>query len=172
MNHLSRTPVTVELLADRPDLLVPLAHIRWQEWGDEPGRENPQWWIETTSIESGREEVPVTFVAGQATGEAVGGVGLAPFDPPERTDRGPWVVGTIVRADRRGEGIGTALMAHLQRWATAAGIRQLWVATGGPATPFYRTCGWTITETLLRDNVQQATILTTSMQAEIAQGGP
>jgi GNAT superfamily N-acetyltransferase len=117
-------------------------------------------------LESGRDEVPVTFVAVDITGDAAGGVGLAPFDPPERTDRGPWVVGTIVRADRRGNGIGTALMAHLQRWATAAGIRQLWVATGGAATPFYRTCGWTITETLHRDDGQHATILTTPPHAQ------
>jgi GNAT superfamily N-acetyltransferase len=77
-------------------------------------------------------------------------------------------VGTIVRADRRGEGIGTALMAHLRRWAIRAGTRQLWVATGVPAIAFYRSCGWTITETVQRDNGQHSTILTTPTQAEIA----
>jgi len=158
----SRTPpppVTIELLADRPDLLTPLAHIRWREWGDEPGRQDLQWWIDTTINESGRETPPVTFVAVNPVDQAVGGVGLAPFDPPERTDRGPWVVGTIVRADRRGEGVGTALMNHLRQWATTAGITQLWVATGRPAIDFYRACGFAITEVLDRNNGEQTTIL-------------
>jgi GNAT superfamily N-acetyltransferase len=158
-----RTPreaVTIELLADRQDLLVPLARICWQEWGDDPGRQDLQWWIDTAVSESGRDRLPVTFVAVDRIGEAVGRVGLAPFDLPERTDRGPWVVGTIVRADRRGHGIGRVLMSHLRHWASRAGTTQLWVATGGPAIHFYQACGFTVTETLDRDNGEQATILT------------
>lgn len=159
MNRTPPPPVTIELLADRPDLLTPLARIRWQEWGDEPGRQDVQWWVDTTINESGRDALPITFVAVDPVDQAVGGVGLAPFDLPEWTDRGPWVVGTIVRADRRGERVGTALMNHLRQWATTAGITQLWVATGRPAIDFYRTCGFAITEVLDRDNGEQTTIL-------------
>jgi len=133
---------TVELLVDRPDLLIPLARIRWHEWGDEPGREDPQWWIDTTRRECGRTDPPVTFVAADAAGETVGGVGLIPVERPEFADRGPWVVGTIVRADRRGEGIGTALMARLTDWAGGTGIDRLWVSTGARAVDFYRRCGF------------------------------
>lgn len=38
--------VSVELLADRPDLIAALATIRWKEWGDEPGREEADWWVQ------------------------------------------------------------------------------------------------------------------------------
>jgi GNAT superfamily N-acetyltransferase len=158
----SRTPpapVTIELLADRPDLFTAVAHLRWREWGDEPGRQDLQWWVDTTVNESGRDTPPVTFVAVDSVDQAAGGVGLAPFDPPERTDRGPWVVGTVVRADRRGEGVGRALMNHLRQWATTAGITQLWVATGRPAIDFYRACGFAITEVLDRGNGEPTTIL-------------
>jgi GNAT superfamily N-acetyltransferase len=116
------TAVTIELLADHPDLIAPLADLRWREWADHPGRENLQFWVNVAASEAGRDALPVTFVAIDQSGQAAGGVGLAPFDLPERTDRGPWAVGTIVHADRRGHGIGTALMTHLRQWATRAGI--------------------------------------------------
>ena len=136
--------VTVELLADRPDLLVPLARIRWREWHDHPGREDLRWWIDTTRRETGRGGLPVTFVAADAADEAAGGVGLVAVEHPELADRGPWVVGTIVHPQRRGLGIGTALMAGLRQWAAGAGFDQLWVATGRPAVEFYRRCGFDI----------------------------
>jgi hypothetical protein len=75
--------VTVELLADHPDLLVPLARIRWREWHEHPGREDVRWWIDTTRRETGRDGLPVTFVAADENGEAVGGVGLVGVEHPE-----------------------------------------------------------------------------------------
>jgi GNAT superfamily N-acetyltransferase len=155
-----RRPVTVELLADRPDLLVPLACIRWHEWGEEAGRGDLQWWVDTTRSESGGGGLPVTFVAVDPVGQTVGGVGLVAVEHPELADRGPWVVGTIVRAENRGHGIGAVLMSRLSWWAADAGIGQLWVATGGRAVTFYRRCGFAITEVAnLRDG-RQSTILT------------
>lgn len=154
--------VTIELLADRPELITALARLRWQEWGTEPGREDLRWWADTALREAGRDAPPIAFVAVHVSGEAVGGVGLAPFDPPERTDRGPWVVGTIVHAEHRGEGIGQAMMAHLHRWAAEARIDRLWVATGGTAVDFYRSCGWTLAEVVRRAGGEAVTILTTT----------
>lgn len=152
MERAQPAAVTVELLADRPDLLVPLARIRWSEWHDHPGREDAQWWIDTTRSESGASGLPVTFVAVDADGEAVGGVGLIPVEHPELAGRGPWVVGMIVRADRRGQGVGTALMSRLTLWAAEAGIHRLWVTAAGRALDFYRRCGFTVTETVQLTN--------------------
>jgi GNAT superfamily N-acetyltransferase len=160
VEHACREPVTVELLADRPDLLIPLAQIRWREWGDHPGREDLQWWIDTTRSESGGIGLPVTFVAVDPVGQIVGGVGLIPVEHLELADRGPWVVGTIVRADRRSHGVGAALMSQLLRWSVQAGIDQLWVATGGRAIDFYRRCGFAVVEVAKLRNGDQPTILT------------
>lgn len=151
--------ITVELLADRPDLLIPLARIRWQEWSDHPGREELQWWIDTTRRETGRAAPPITFVVTDEAGEAVGGVGLIPVEHPELADRGPWVVGTIVRPDRRSLGVGAVLITELKQWAAAAGIDQLWVATGGRATDFYRRCGFHLIEVFNLPNGDRPTIL-------------
>jgi GNAT superfamily N-acetyltransferase len=138
--------IEVELLADRPDLLVPLARIRWNEWGSEPGREELQFWVDITSSETGQVGLPVTFVASAASDDVLGGVGLIPVEYPELGDRGPWVAGTIVRPDLRGRGVGSALMSHLLRYASSAGFHQVWVATGGRAVDFYRGCGFSFVE--------------------------
>ncbi|HEV8190547.1 MAG TPA: GNAT family N-acetyltransferase [Ktedonobacterales bacterium] len=87
-------------------------------------------------------------------------MGVAQFDLAERQDRSPWIVGTIVRPDRRGEGIGHALMARLETWATDIGIDQLWVATGGRAVHFYQQCGWERVQDLRTQQGDIATILT------------
>ena len=156
-----QTPaISIELLAERPDLLPSVARLRWQEWGTEPGRQALQWWIDTTRSEAGRDTLPIAFVAVSSNGEAIGAVSLAPADLPERSTLSPWVVGTIVQADHRGTGIGGALMNRLRQWAATADIPQLWVATGGEAIGFYRRCGWRVAEVLDRDNGEQATILT------------
>jgi GNAT superfamily N-acetyltransferase len=170
VEHAHRDTVTVELLADRPDLLIPLARIRWHEWGGHPGREDLQWWIDTTRSETGGSGLPVTFVAVDPAGRAIGGVGLIPVEHSELADRSPWVVGTVVRADHRSHGIGAALMSHLSLWATAAGIDQLWVATGKPAINFYRRCGFTITEVATLRNGDQPTILTTHLARQPTTG--
>lgn len=78
----------------------------------------------------GRTSIPVAFIAVGLDGSVLGGVGIHEFDLEERRDRSPWIVGTIVRADRRGEGIGQALMARLEAWANAVGIERLWVLGG------------------------------------------
>jgi GNAT superfamily N-acetyltransferase len=171
MERAQPTAVTIENLADRPDLLVPLAQIRWQEWGSHTGREALPWWVETTRDESGRDGVPVTFVAAvavdaaNAAGEAVGGVGLIhlPQELPELAGRGPWVVGTIVRADYRGYQIGSALVTRLMQWATEAGIDRLWVATGDPAVDFYVQCGFEVREVVRGPDHDQLTVLSTRL---------
>lgn len=150
---------TITLLTDRPDLAARWAELHWREWGDEPGREELSWWVEDATRATGRTTVPVAFLALGAHNEVLGGVGIHEFDLEERRDRSPWIVGTIVRADRRGEGIGQALMARLEAWALAAGIERLWVATERAAA-FYRRCGFQHVETLPAQRGEMGTILT------------
>jgi GNAT superfamily N-acetyltransferase len=155
----SRSVVTVFLLADRPELVPAVGEIRWKEWGHPPEPEALSWWVEVTKREAGRQGLPVTFVAVDSHGQAVGAVGLGPFDLEERRDRSPWVLGMIVRADRRGQGIGRLLLDRLEACAAEMGHAQAWVATGGRAIDFYRRCGWEVTESLLR-TTGETTVLT------------
>jgi len=154
----ARAPFSLQLLADRPELVYAVAEIRWKEWGHAPEPEDLAYWVDVTQREAGRNDLPITFVAVDDHG-AIGAVGLGQFDIDERRDRSPWVLGMVVRADRRGQGVGRALMGELEAWAAARGVVQAWVATG-PAATFYRTCGWRITEVVQRGSGEPTTVLT------------
>src|SRR5215470_7863991 len=54
---------------------------------------------------------PAAFIALDAGGEVLGGVSLHQFDLAERRDLSPWLVGTILRAERRDKGIGQLRVA-------------------------------------------------------------
>jgi GNAT superfamily N-acetyltransferase len=133
--------VTVELLADRPELIDPVAMMRWREWGHPPAPEDPDFWRRTTRAEAGTDALPVTCVAVDASGRALGAVGLDVYDIEERQETSPWIAGMIVHPELRGLGVGKALMDRLERWAVAHGFDEAWVATER-ARGFYERCGW------------------------------
>jgi GNAT superfamily N-acetyltransferase len=157
----SQAPVvTIGLLADHPHLVPAVGQIRWREWGHPPEPENLDWWVDITGREAGRADLPVTWVAIDSLGEAVGAVGLGKFDIEERCDRSPWVLGMIVTMQQRGLGIGSKLMEALEAWARGHGYSRAWVATGGQAVDFYRKCGWELTETFQHSSGETMSILT------------
>ncbi len=151
----------IGLLADHRDLIPAVGRIRWQEWGQDPERAELSWWVDVTARESGSDDLPVTFVAIDADGDAVGAVGLGQFDPAERLDRSPWVLGMIVRADLRGRGVGRLLLEVLGRWAAGHGHQRMWVATGDPETGFYQACGWSLVDAFDRSG-EKVDVLTRS----------
>lgn len=153
-------PVTIRLLADHEQLIAAVGQMRWQEWGHAPEPEDPAWWIDTTAREAGRDRLPVTWVAVDERGDALGAVGLAEYDIEEQRDRTPWLIGMIVRADRRGTGIGGLLVAQLEAWASARQYERVWVGTGGRAIDFYRKCGWELSETFERASGEATAVLT------------
>jgi GNAT superfamily N-acetyltransferase len=149
----------VHLLADHPDLIEPVGLMRWREWGREPEPPDPAFWIDATRREAGRDALPVTFVAVDGEGTAVGAMGLGDFDLAERRDRTPWLLGVIVHPERRGAGVGRLLLSHVERFAAGLGHARMWVATGGPATEFYERCGWRVTEVVRKADGEVATVL-------------
>ncbi len=153
-------PYEVMLLADRPDLAPKWSELHWREWGDEPGREELAWWVNSAMQYLERTQLPVAFIAVSDRGDVLGGVGLQEYDLEERRDRSPWVVGTIIRPDQRNAEVGQAFMARLSAWAAEAGITQLWVATGGRAIRFYQRCGFEVVETVQKQAGGEATVLT------------
>jgi GNAT superfamily N-acetyltransferase len=152
-------PVAIRLLADNERLIPAVGEIRWREWGHPPEPQNLAWWVGTTAREAGRDHLPVTWVAIDERGAALGAVGLGEFDIEERRDRSPWVLGMVVRPEYRGQGIGSRLIAALEAWAAAHGYPEAWVATGGRAIRFYEKCGWVQTESFERESGESATVL-------------
>jgi GNAT superfamily N-acetyltransferase len=152
--------ISVELLADNLHLAPTIGEIRWREWGHPPEPDRLDWWVNITERESGREALPVTWVAIDNDGQAVGAVGLGEFDIAERRDRSPWMLGMIVAIERRNLGIGSQLLGALEVWAHQRGYVQVWVATGGRAVDFYEKCGWTLVEIINHPSGESMSILT------------
>lgn len=162
----SPTPsrAVVELLADRSDLADVVADLRWREWGHEPEPTDRNWWRDATVREAGKDSLPVTWVACDATSCAVGAVGLGQFDIEERHDRSPWLLGMIVRPDRRGAGLGRLLLSQVEEWASSHGYSEIWAANEGPAVEFYRSCGWVVQETVDRNARPTVTVLSRRLE--------
>jgi GNAT superfamily N-acetyltransferase len=119
--------------------------LRWKEWAY--GAHDPAPFIEVTAKEAGRSgQLPMTLVAIEVAGGAVGAVGLGPVDDElsaaERADRTPWILGMVVRAENRKRGVGRQLLESLQDVAASLGHARTWVATGDEAVGFYQRCGW------------------------------
>jgi GNAT superfamily N-acetyltransferase len=154
---------TVHLLADHPRLIPAIAEIRFREWGQPEGPEDLAWWVNITARESGRVHIPLTWVAVDELGRALGCVALDEFDIDERHDCSPWVTGVIVEANHRGLGIGGQLMRVLEAWAHQHGYTRAWVGTGGRAVNFYQKCGWELEEIINRPNGDAISILTKAL---------
>ena len=148
----------MSLLADFSGSIPAVAHMRWREWGHAPEPEDPAFWLEVSTREAGRDDLPVTLVAHDAAGEVLGAVGLDTYDLDERRETSPWVTGMIVRRDHRGQGVGRTLMQHLERWAAEHDIAEAWVGTDH-ARGFYERCGWTLRETFTTTTGQRMTVL-------------
>jgi GNAT superfamily N-acetyltransferase len=158
----------IELLADNPHLIPTIGQLRYREWGEASttGFTGIDGWIEITARESGRDELPVTWVAIDKDGEAIGAAGLVPgSDIDDRPELCPSVVGVIVERRRRGTGIGRRLLEAIEHRAHDQGIRQLYVVIEDDAAGFYRKCGWVLfQETMITGpdvNVKERVIILT-----------
>ena len=144
------------LLADVAHLVEPIGRMRFAEWGND---DSVAEHIAITGREAGREDLPVTWVAVDETGTALGAVALGTSDVPGRPELVPCVWGMVVRTDVRRRGIGRLLLQRLERFAASRGYATVWVLTGPSAVGYYERCGWHRMEersdgTLLRKEIQ------------------
>lgn len=161
-----RPPLYLGLLAEHPELVAEVGVLRWREWSE--GDPTPGVWIETTAREAGSEQLPVTLVALGLDGHAVGAVALGEtdgaLDENERSGRGPWLLGMIVREPERLCGVGRLMVSAIEDLARERGHDRVWVATGDAAVDFYRHCGWGEHERLV---LAQDSLPTTILSKEL-----
>jgi GNAT superfamily N-acetyltransferase len=142
---------SIVLLADHPSLVPEIGEMRWREWGQD--ETSLATWIDVTAREAGDEDLPVTLVAQDDSGRALGAVGLGEADDAlteeERRHRQPWLLGLVVRRDQRNLGVGRRLVVALEGLARDRGWSEVWVATGSDAVEFYQRCGWVAREQLI-----------------------
>jgi GNAT superfamily N-acetyltransferase len=137
-----RPALFLGLLADQPELIAEVGVLRWRAAGS-IGTPGP--WIESTAKDAGREGLPVTLVAMDLDGQAIGAVTLGPHDDAPGVscgERAPWVVRMVVRPGERMCGVGRLMMTAVEDLARQHGHDRMWVAAADDDADFYRHCGW------------------------------
>jgi GNAT superfamily N-acetyltransferase len=130
----------VESIADHLDLVDTIARWHWDEWGHHDPGGTVESWAEGLRQRTNRDRVPTTYVALEGE-ELLGSATLVDNDMSTRPDLSPWVAGVYVKPERRGQGVGSALMRHVVYEAAEMGIEKLYLYTGG-ARVFYENLGW------------------------------
>jgi predicted N-acetyltransferase YhbS len=144
-------------LADHPAHIDTLARWHYAEW-----RELLRDWSEHAAraelaTHTQRCAVPTTLIA--LDGDApIGSVSLLHTDDERLPPYTPWLASLYVLPDRRGSGVGRALVERVQHEARALGHRALFLYTTAAMNlrAFYARLGWADMErhTLLGETVQ------------------
>ena len=125
----------IDSIADHLERVDLIARWYYDEWGHLDPEGSLESWTKGL-----RERIPTTYVA--LEGETpLGSVTLTEHDMLTRPDLSPWLSGMYVIPERRGQGIGGALVRHAVNQAAGMGVERLYLYTH-PARDFYRKLGW------------------------------
>lgn len=166
MSSSVRSGPRIEVLGNHPELIKPVARMVWREWGHPPEPVAFDWWLDVTRREAGTRELPITWVAIDDAGTLLGKVGIGEFELDELRDRSPWVLGMIVDPAHRHRGVGSRLLAALERWAAEHAYQEIWVATGEQAVDFYRRCGWELAKHVDKNDGGVALVLSRDLSTQ------
>jgi N-acetylglutamate synthase-like GNAT family acetyltransferase len=85
-------------------------------------------------------QIPETFVA-LRNGEIVGTASLVKHDMSARMDLFPWLAAVYIKAEHRGQGIGSKLVQAVMDEAKLLGLERFYLFTPNQAS-FYARLGW------------------------------
>lgn len=141
----------IELLADHPELIGPLAAAHHAEWG---GLYGDAWTAADAlaELQAQGRTYPVTLVALGADpddhGTLLGSVSAIPDDAPGHDHLyAPWLASLWVAPAHRGRGVGGALVTALEDHMRAVGTPRLHLVTPHHRA-WYEERGWTWMGTL------------------------
>ena len=128
-------------LAEHPQAIPLLAEWFHREWFRYDGRSIRM--IERQLGENlNRDRIPITFLALRGS-TMLGTVSLDLYDLPSHDHLSPWLASLFVLPSARREGIGSALVTHVQHFASSHGVSAIHLWTPG-STRLYERCGWTV----------------------------
>ncbi|HEY7036052.1 MAG TPA: GNAT family N-acetyltransferase [Thermomicrobiales bacterium] len=131
----------IESIADHLDLIETIARWHWDEWGHaDPGGSLATW---TAGLQerTHRDRIPTKYVALDGD-ELLGSVTLVANDMASHPELTPWLAGTYVKPERRGQGVASALVRHAVQEAASMGVARLYLYTES-ARGLYERLGWT-----------------------------
>jgi GNAT superfamily N-acetyltransferase len=134
----------IELLADHPEYVEPVARWHHGEWAYLRPGDTLEKRLVRLRADCGRQVIPITCVATEG-GAVLGSAMLIAHDMDTHMEWTPWLAGVFVAQEKRGTGIGAALVRHAMRAAADLGIAVLYLYTP-KAELFYTRLGWTVLE--------------------------
>jgi GNAT superfamily N-acetyltransferase len=127
----------IEAVSDRPELAPVAAAWLVEAFGYPGGRTREEVTELILAPPNGPEETFVLFDQDVPVGTA----SLAHDDLATRPDLTPWIAGVFVKPASRKHGYASALVRHVEAFATAASVPTLWLYTW-TAEPLYTRLGW------------------------------
>ncbi len=133
-------PVTIGLLADRPELIDALAlayEAQWPSWYGADGRGDAH---ADMTARARRDGVPCGVVAADGD-RAVGACALAEESMSRRGEFGAWIVGLWIAPEHRRKGLALKVLEAAVGQAGALNIAEVRAGTAAAAGVFIRA-GW------------------------------
>lgn len=110
-------------------------------WRRDFPHDTDDWYLALYSESLRSQTLPIVLVAYMGD-EVVGTASLITDDElPSATEPGPWLAAVFVQEERRGAGIGTALVREMMTRARALQIERLYLYTEN-AVAWYQSMGW------------------------------
>lgn len=139
MNTTCPPGVHIQPLLDHPQHLPFIARLVYREfWADVPDGLSEDYLARAFGGRLEPAVVHKSLVALQ-DGQPLGCVHLIDHDDSTLTELTPWLAAMVVVPERRGQGIGSALVRALLDEARARGIERVWLGSDGPG--FYERLG-------------------------------
>lgn len=126
-------------LFHHPQLINPVANMIYNEfWVDVVDGMTVDDLVAHLRTASVERQMPLSLIA-LVDGQLAGTVNLIENDDDKRAHLRPWLAAMVVRADLRGQGIGTALVKALLADVRLMNIPTVYFGTDGPG--FYERMG-------------------------------
>jgi predicted N-acetyltransferase YhbS len=126
-------------LFNHPHLIDPVAKMIYNEfWVDVVDGMTVDDLVAHLKTATEPQQMPLSLIA-LVDGQLAGTVNLIENDDENRAHLRPWLAAMVVRADLRGQGIGTALVKALLADARLMGTPTVYFGTDGPG--FYERLG-------------------------------
>lgn len=135
----SPSPVRIEPLLAHPEHVPFIAGLVYREfWAGVPDGLSEAYLARAFGGHAEPGRVLLSLVALEGD-RPLGGVHLIDHDDDTLPELTPWLAAMVVVPERRGQGIGSALVRALLAGAQARGFARVWFGTDGPG--FYERLG-------------------------------
>jgi GNAT superfamily N-acetyltransferase len=136
--------VTIDYLANHPEVIATLAEWQHAEWGHTRPGDTVEKRAGRLRNYSNRDRIPLTVVALEGA-DVLGGASLIEHDIETRPELTPWLAGVFVGEPYRRRGVGTALVRRIVAEAGKLNVPLLYLYTVH-SERLYASLGWTLME--------------------------